>query len=190
MNKGKASFKKTNKSSVLLASASLGRMNDSAIDMNDSNNGGFNLFTHHKKRQMEGTDSLTKDYDNLRVAVMELYLSVKIRSDEEIDAYGKDQFNAEKKELGDICAYELIDNIKTSIEVLMNMKMEGTDEDIDGRNHFQDDSGSGFNIDQPDIEIDLPPGAKAGLKDATDDDIRLNTDKMNEQLKKSLPLGK
>jgi hypothetical protein len=36
----------------------------------------------------------------------------------------------------------------------------------------------------------LPPGAKAGLKDATDDDIRLNTEKMNEQLKKSLPLAK
>ena len=120
---------------------------------------------------------------------MELYLSVKIRSDEEIDAYGKDQFNEEKKQLGDICAYELIDNIKSSIEVLMNMKMEGTDEDVDGR--YQDDSqGSGFNIDQPDIEIDLPPGAKAGLKDATDDDIRLNTEKMNEQLKKSLPLAK
>ena len=93
---------------------------------------------------MEGTDSLVKDYDNLRLAVMELYLSVKIRSDEEIDAYGKDQFNAEKKELGDICAYELIDNIKTSIEVLMNMKMEGTD-DVEGQYH--DDSGSGFNID-------------------------------------------
>lgn len=119
-------------------------MNDSAIDMNDSANGGFNLFTHHKKRQLEGTDALPRDYDNLRLAVMELYLSVKIRSDEEIDAYGKDQFNAEKKELGDICAYELIDNIKTSIEVLMNMKMEGTDED---NVNYQDDTGSGFNID-------------------------------------------
>lgn len=46
----KGTFKKTGKSSVLLASASLGRMNSSAIDMNDSAHGGFNLFTHHKKR--------------------------------------------------------------------------------------------------------------------------------------------
>ena len=45
---------------------------------------------------MEGTDSLSKEYEPLRLAVMELYLSVKIRSDEEIDAYGKDQFNEEK----------------------------------------------------------------------------------------------
>ena len=39
------------------------------------------------------------------------------------------------------------------------------------------------------IEIDLPAGAKAGLKDASQD-IRLGTDLMNEHLKKSLPIAK
>ena len=34
---------------------------------------------------------------NLREAVLELYLSVKIRSDEEIDEYNKDVFDKEKR---------------------------------------------------------------------------------------------
>jgi transcriptional antiterminator Rof (Rho-off) len=37
------------------------------------------------------------DYDNLRIACMELYLSVKIRSDSEIEAFSKEKFEEEKK---------------------------------------------------------------------------------------------
>ena len=40
---------------------------------------------------MEGTSALKMDYLSLREAVLELYLSVKIRSDDEIDNYNKDQ---------------------------------------------------------------------------------------------------
>jgi hypothetical protein len=70
------------------------------------------------------------DYMNLREAVLELYLSVKIRSDEEIDEYNKDVFDKEKRELKDVDGYQLIDYIKSSIEVLMNMKMEEEDNSI------------------------------------------------------------
>ena len=59
----------------------------------------------------------------------------------------------------------------------MNMKMDGSS---DTQNEFDLDG---------DIEIDLPAGAKAGLKDASQD-IRLATDLMNEHLKKSLPIAK
>ena len=51
--------------------------------------GGFNLFTHQQKREKEGTGALVMDYASLKEAILELYLSVKIRSDEEIDAYNK-----------------------------------------------------------------------------------------------------
>lgn len=68
--------------------------------------------------------TLEQDYVNLRQAVLELFLSVKIRSDEEIDAYNKDKFEVEKKELKDVDGYSLIDYIKQSIEMLMNMKMD------------------------------------------------------------------
>ena len=79
----------------------------------------------------------------------------------------------------DINGYELIDQIKTSIETLMNMK-------IDESSSISDDPK--FDIDG-DIEIDLPAGAKAGLKDATGD-VLIGTDLMNEHLKKSLPIAK
>jgi len=42
------------------------------------------------------------------------------------------------------------------------------------------------NIEEPDIDVHLPGGANIGLKN-TDD--RLDTDLMNEQLKKSLKLA-
>ena len=56
------------------------------------------------------------DYMNLREAVLELYLSVKIRSDEEIDEYNKDVFDKEKRELKDVDGYQLIDYIKSKSE--------------------------------------------------------------------------
>lgn len=62
----------------------------------------------------------------MRKAVLELFLSVKIRSDEEIENYNKDTFEKEKTDLNDIDGFVLIDYIKQSIEMLMNMKMEET----------------------------------------------------------------
>ena len=62
------------------------------------------------------------------MAVLELYLSVKIRSDDEIDEYSKDKFLKEKQELQTVDGYELIDNIKSAIEQLMNMKNDESGE--------------------------------------------------------------
>ena len=107
--------------------------------------------------------------------MLELYLSVKIRSDEEIDDYNKDLFEKEKGELKDIDGYELIDFIKSSIEVLMNMKMDESEtEERYKRSKFSD-------IDEPDIDVKLPPGALKGLKDASpEEDGRLDTEMMNK----------
>ena len=129
---------------------------DPSNRMNTEEDGAFNLFTHVKKRQIEGTKALEMDYQDLRMAILELYLSVKIRSDEEIDGYGKDLFDREKKEMDDVDGYTLVDLVKGSIEMLMNMRIE------DGRQ--PDDS---FDLLNQDIDIELPEGAKAGLKDAS-----------------------
>ena len=60
----------------------------------------------------------------MREAILELYLSVKIRSDDEIDAYNENVFKKEKQELKKTDGFALVDKIKSAIEVLMNMKME------------------------------------------------------------------
>lgn len=59
---------------------------------------------------------------------MELYLSVKIRSDDEIDSYTEEQFREEKKQMREVDGFTLVDYIKSSIEILMNMKIEDTNE--------------------------------------------------------------
>ena len=87
------------------------------------------MFTHQAKRQLEGTGALVFDYKNLKQSVLELYLSVKIRSDDEIDAYDKGMFEQEKQDLKEVDGFKLIDMIKTSIEMLMNMKIDDRDDD-------------------------------------------------------------
>lgn len=67
----------------------------------------FNLFTHHEK-QKRG-EKMEQTYQSLREAVLELYLSVKIRSDEEIDNYNEQLFKEEKRLLLDVDGFTLID---------------------------------------------------------------------------------
>jgi len=49
---------------------------------------------------------------------------VKIRSDDEIDAYNEGFFKKEKKELKKVNGFLLVDMVKAAIEMLMAMKME------------------------------------------------------------------
>ena len=81
--------------------------------------GDFVLFTHQRK-QHEGK-KLAKSYEDLREAVLELYLSVKIRTDDEIDGYCEDFFRLEKLDCQDFTGYDLVDLVKESIEHLMQM---------------------------------------------------------------------
>lgn len=175
----KSQLKKTQRSNILMAASSgslnLKKFKDKLEDRSHTSKiadteeeGAFNLFTHVKKRQLEGTKALQLDYKNLRMAILELYLSVKIRSDEEIDGYGKDLFEKEKKEMDDVDGYTLVDLIKGSIEMLMNMRIEDS--------RPPDDS---FDLLNQDIDIELPEGAKAGLKDASQV-LYLKTDQMKE----------
>ena len=67
----------------------------SAFEKAVESNRNFNLFTHHAK--LKYGEPLEFSYDALREAVLELFLSVKIRSDEEIDNYNEAQFREEKR---------------------------------------------------------------------------------------------
>jgi len=59
-------------------------------------NRNFNLFSHHAL--LKDGQPLELSYKALREGILELYLSVKIRSDEEIDAYNEEFFNEEKRQ--------------------------------------------------------------------------------------------
>jgi hypothetical protein len=88
----------------------------------DAGEASFQLFTHQKR--LKQGQKLVYTYDSIKEAILELYLSVKIRSDDEIDNYNEQQFMNEKAALREVDGYTLIDYIKSSVEVLMDMKMD------------------------------------------------------------------
>lgn len=104
---------------------------------------------------------------------------MKIRSDDEIDAYNKDKFEAEKVELKEVDGFTLIDYIKQSIEMLMNMKMEETNPEppmpkSKQRKVKKEKDKRYKNIDEPDFDVKLPHNAKETI------DSKMETQFMKE----------
>ena len=64
------------------------------------------------------------NYESLREAITDLYLDVKIRSSEEIDHYDSNQFENERNKLNQQSLVTIVEYIKSSIEILMNMKLD------------------------------------------------------------------
>jgi len=60
----------------------------------------------------------------VRKAILELYLNVKIRSQEEISQMTEDAMDKEREKLGRVDTVDLIDYIKQSVEILMHMRIE------------------------------------------------------------------
>lgn len=60
----------------------------------------------------------------VRKAIIDLYLNVKIRSQEEISAMNDEAMDREKQKLESTDTLDIIDYIKHSVEILMHMRME------------------------------------------------------------------
>lgn len=62
--------------------------------------------------------------EQLRNSIIDLYLDVKIRSSDEIDRYDTNQYDKEREKLDKLSLINIIEYIKASIEILMNMKLD------------------------------------------------------------------
>lgn len=60
----------------------------------------------------------------LEEAIIELYLNVKVRSNDEISKYDASTFENEKQKLREVDPHTVLDYIKSSIEILMSLKSE------------------------------------------------------------------
>lgn len=69
----------------------------------------------------------------LHEAIIDLYLQVKVRSSDEIDRFGQDQFKKERERLLKFDSLTVLDYIKTSIEILMQIKDEGNENNGKGK---------------------------------------------------------
>ena len=67
----------------------------------------------------------------LHEAIIDLYLQVKVRSNDEIDRFGQDQLKKERERLLKFDSLTVLDYIRTSIEILMQLKEEGNDRNKD-----------------------------------------------------------
>lgn len=85
----------TNTLGSLKTLSALNRRGGVGSQSDGGENRNFNLFTHH--RATKDGKEMPKTYEALKEAILELYLSVKIRSDDEIDNYNEDLFRDEKR---------------------------------------------------------------------------------------------
>ena len=60
----------------------------------------------------------------MQKALIDLYLNVKVRSTEEITNYNEDKLEEEREVLKEATPLLLVDYIRSSIEILMNMRAE------------------------------------------------------------------
>ena len=80
------------------------------------------------------------DVNELREAIIELYLAIKIRSTEELDKITDDILEEEKKKLDQVSGFQVLEYIRTSIEIIMNLKIEDLEKEFHNRNRFEKDS--------------------------------------------------
>lgn len=65
-----------------------------------------------------------EDMDEIKEKLIELFLNVKVRSKDEINDFDEQCLEEEKEKLLDTTIKDLINYVKTSIEILMNLKVE------------------------------------------------------------------
>lgn len=62
---------------------------------------------------------------NVKEAIVDLYLAIKIRSTEELDKINDENLQIEKKKLmRNADSFQILEYIRSSIEIIMNLKVE------------------------------------------------------------------
>jgi hypothetical protein len=73
----------------------------------------------------------------LKDAIIELYLAIKIRSTEELDNITEEILEEEKIRLESTSGFAVLDYIKTSIEIIMNLKVEDLEKEFQSKSQMQ-----------------------------------------------------
>ena len=73
----------------------------------------------------------------MKDAIIELYLAIKIRSTEELDNITEEILEEEKIRLESTSGFAVLDYIKTSIEMIMNLKVEALEKEFQSQSQMQ-----------------------------------------------------
>lgn len=66
----------------------------------------------------------------MKDAIIELYLAIKIRSTEELDKITEEILEEEKIRLESATGFSVLEYIRTSIEIIMNLKVEDLEKEF------------------------------------------------------------
>ena len=77
-----------------------------------------------EKRKDKGESNMVDALKLIQEALIDLYLNVKVRSKEEISNYSDEDLLKERENLYLTSPIDLINYIQTSVEILMNIKVE------------------------------------------------------------------
>lgn len=92
------------------------------------------------RNHMLNTDSQVDELNELKEAIVELYLAIKIRSTEELDQITDKVLEEEKQKLEQVSGFQVLEYVRTSIEIIMNLKIEDLEKEFNNRNMFEKDS--------------------------------------------------
>ena len=80
--------------------------------------------------EQESTEN--QDTGDIKEAIIDLYLAIKIRSTEELDKINDGNLKTEKEKLMDnVDSFQILEYIRSSIEIIMNLKIEDLERNDD-----------------------------------------------------------
>ena len=78
-----------------------------------------------------------EDPANIKEAIIDLYLAIKIRSTEELDRINDGNLQDEKSKLVDnFDCFQILEYIRSSIEIIMNLKIEDLEKNDGGKKNL------------------------------------------------------
>ena len=101
-------------------------INQSLLDNQPSNVGSRSFV------DLEQESTQREDTGDIKEAIIDLYLAIKIRSTEELDKINDGNLKTEKEKLMDnVDAFQILEYIRSSIEIIMNLKIEDLERNDD-----------------------------------------------------------
>ena len=108
-------------------------LNQGLLDEQKSN-GLSQSFVEGDSYNMPNGEMSIQDIRNIKEAIIDLYLAIKIRSTDELDQINDDGLKDEKTKLMEsVDCFQILEYIRSSIEIIMNLKIDDLEKNENSR---------------------------------------------------------
>jgi hypothetical protein len=96
-------------------------------------------FSDGVSKSFVDLDRESEDVRNIKEAIIDLYLAIKIRSTDELDKINDNNLNEEKNKLmTSVDCFQILEYIRSSIEIIMNLKIDDLEKNDGGKGRDDD----------------------------------------------------